>query len=159
MKYLHKLLFITGNKFRGYNALQRIDQLKRMENWPLDRIEAWQLYKLKNLLKHAYYNVPFYYNHWSKAGIKFSQIRTIKDLRLLPKVTKEDLRKAGDQALDSSRNKNKFLKQSSSGSTGEPFIYYMDKNLVLVFGNFNIVHPGHLRLLNFAKGSTPSQIP
>lgn len=27
----------------------------------------------------------------------------------------------------------------------------MDKNKVLVFGNFNIVHPGHLRLLRFAK--------
>ncbi len=27
----------------------------------------------------------------------------------------------------------------------------MDKNIVLVFGNFNIVHPGHLRLLRFAK--------
>ena len=27
----------------------------------------------------------------------------------------------------------------------------MDKNKILVFGNFNIVHPGHLRLLRFAK--------
>ena len=27
----------------------------------------------------------------------------------------------------------------------------MDKDLVLVFGNFNILHPGHLRLLRYAK--------
>ena len=27
----------------------------------------------------------------------------------------------------------------------------MKKDLILVFGNFNIVHPGHLRLLHFAK--------
>ena len=27
----------------------------------------------------------------------------------------------------------------------------MNKNLILVFGNFNIVHPGHLRLLRYAK--------
>ncbi len=26
-----------------------------------------------------------------------------------------------------------------------------DKRIVFVSGNFNIVHPGHLRLLNFAK--------
>lgn len=27
----------------------------------------------------------------------------------------------------------------------------MNKDLVLIFGNFNILHPGHLRLLRFAK--------
>ena len=27
----------------------------------------------------------------------------------------------------------------------------MNENLILVFGNFNIVHPGHLRLLRYAK--------
>ena len=27
----------------------------------------------------------------------------------------------------------------------------MNEDLVLIFGNFNILHPGHLRLLRFAK--------
>ena len=27
----------------------------------------------------------------------------------------------------------------------------MNKDLVIIFGNFNILHPGHLRLLRFAK--------
>ena len=27
----------------------------------------------------------------------------------------------------------------------------MNKDIVFVYGNFNIVHPGHLRLLRFAK--------
>tara|TARA_Y200000002_G_scaffold383026_1_gene402680 strand:+ start:1205 stop:2641 length:1437 start_codon:yes stop_codon:yes gene_type:complete len=30
----------------------------------------------------------------------------------------------------------------------------MNKDIVLVYGNFNIVHPGHLRLLRFAKSLT-----
>ena len=27
----------------------------------------------------------------------------------------------------------------------------MNKNIIFIYGNFNIVHPGHLRLLRFAK--------
>ncbi len=29
--------------------------------------------------------------------------------------------------------------------------YYMNKNIIFVFGNFNILHPGHLRLFQFIK--------
>ena len=28
----------------------------------------------------------------------------------------------------------------------------LDDNLIVVFGNFNVVHPGHARLFSFAKG-------
>ena len=124
---VHRALYRLGEAIHGWNVLERIEQLGDMEHWPREQIESFQVEKLKRLLRHAYENVPFYRSFWDGAGVHPNQVETLGDLSGFPRVTKALLVQAGDTALDQSRSKRRFLRKTSSGSSGEPLVYYETK--------------------------------
>ncbi len=116
----------------------RIPQEKRMEKeywqlkaflreaqwWDRERIEVWQLEKLKKIVRHAYENVPGYYALYRDAGVKPEDIVSLTDVRLLPFATKELLRDNPEDFV--ARNipswRRKYV--TTGGSTGAPFGFY-----------------------------------
>ena len=91
----------------------------RMSDRMLEKIRN---HRLRRAVRYAYENVPFYRDRFDAAGIKPSDIRTVKDLEHLPLVTKSELayvpveyRKARGIDLD------ECAMHMTSGSTGEPF--------------------------------------
>lgn len=99
-----------------------------MEKWTSDRIEAFQLDRLKTILDHADRHIPFYHELWKESGVSPADIKQLADLPLLPKTHKALLVKAGDAVLDQTVDKRTFLSGRSSGSTGAPFVYYKTKS-------------------------------
>ena len=77
MKNLQNLLFRMGEKSHGWTVLDKLDLLKKMEQWPQDKVYAFKLDLLKKLVHHAYANVPFYRSLWDKSGVKPSSDITI----------------------------------------------------------------------------------
>lgn len=96
----------------------RPETLKNMR-WP----------RLKRLLQHAYANVPAYSKHYRKFGVDLSAIRSEKDLHLLPPISKSVFKEyeangiAGYAEIISAARR---IGGVTSGSTGEPFHYYID---------------------------------
>lgn len=91
--------------------------------------EQWRDYQttqLRRLLVHAYSNVPFYTERFSKIGLSRRDLVNfqLEDLPKLPFLDKEDLRKWGESKL-LSRVKEKGTFYSSSGSTGTPTRIYI----------------------------------
>ena len=127
MNTLHKILYNTGERLRGWNVLERLEQLHQMERYSPAQIDAFQLDKLKRLVYHSYQNVPFYRKFWDQAGAHPDQIQSLNDLSKFPKVTKLLLVEAGELTLDQRYPKSKFIQGRSSGSTGERFVFYKDK--------------------------------
>jgi len=122
-----RTLFRLGERIHGWNVLEIFSKLKDMETWTPERIEAFQLDRLKKILDHAYHHVPFYRELWNGKGVSPHDVDKLTDLRKLPKTHKTQLLKAGDDVLDRTVDKRKFMSGRSSGSTGEPFVYYKTK--------------------------------
>ncbi len=56
-------------------------------------LETLQRHRLRRIVNHAWAHVPFYRTSMEQAGIKPGDIRSCEDLRLLPLVSNEDIRK------------------------------------------------------------------
>ncbi len=58
------------------------------------KIQAYQLGRIRRLVRHAYDNVPLYRRKYASAGINPCDIRTLSDFTALPILTKEELQAA-----------------------------------------------------------------
>ena len=65
---------------------------EKMEKMPRAELKELQLEKLRNIVKHAYDNVPFYKNGLDQVGVSPSDIKTLEDIQKIPFTVKNDLR-------------------------------------------------------------------
>lgn len=128
MRAIYRYCYLIGDKLRGWGVAPKLRELDRMEQWTADQLRQWQLDRLRRLLDHACTNVPFYRRLWDEAGADPAGVRSLDDLAGFPVVTKRQLVEAGDRALDRTRPRRSLIERRSSGSTGEPFVYYIDKD-------------------------------
>jgi len=99
------------------------DRLRRMTN---QELKKYQDKSLRKLVKYAY-TVPLYKDKYSKANIKPDEIKGIDDLKKLPFITKDDLRKySPDGIVPPSFNKENALGARTGGTTGKPLILFLD---------------------------------
>lgn len=88
----------------------------------------YQTKALRKLLIHAFTHVPFYKNKYSTLGFTLNDFENfeLKDLKKLPYLEKEELRKFGETSLlSTTKERGKFM--ASSGSTGTPTKIYFSK--------------------------------
>jgi phenylacetate-CoA ligase len=65
-----------------------------METLPREKLQQFQLKKFKSILKWAYENSPFYQRLYKGAGLEPGDIKTLDDIRKVPKTEKSMLREA-----------------------------------------------------------------
>lgn len=75
-------------------------------------------------VRDAYDNVPFYRRKYNSAGININRIRHLEDMKLLPVLTKEEVRQnfPGDMVRRGT-NMGKCYRESTTGSTGQPLSF------------------------------------
>ncbi len=92
------------------------------ETLPREALEAIQLRRLQETLERVYATVPFYKRKLTEAGIKPSDIKSLKDLRRLPFTTKQDLRDNYPYGMFAVPMENVVRIHASSGTTGKPTV-------------------------------------
>lgn len=85
-------------------------------------MEELQLERLKNVVRHAYENVPFYRKRFDEIGLKPEHIVTLKDIEKIPFTTKDDLRDNYPYSLFAVPMKKIVRVHASSGTTGKPIV-------------------------------------
>lgn len=111
-----------------HNKFITLAKLLRNEYRPVNEIGKLRDIKLKQLIYHAYYNVPFYRERFDGAGIRPDDIQTANDLQALPVIRKRDLIDEDPLRIrDPSVSVNELVERSTSGSSGIPFRFYVDK--------------------------------
>ncbi|MCR9134048.1 MAG: hypothetical protein NXI08_15865 [bacterium] len=105
---------------------KEVEGARKREFFTQEQWNSYQTQCLRTLLVHAFQNVPFYKEKYSAAGLTLSDIKSfeLKDLKHLPFLEKDELRKYGTTRL-LSQNKSKGSFISSSGSTGTPVSIYL----------------------------------
>ncbi len=87
-----------------------------------DEMKELQLKRLKDVVKRAYENVPYYKKRFDEAGIKPEDIKTLEDIQKLPLTTKDDLRAAYPFGMFAVPRREIVEVHTSSGTTGKPTV-------------------------------------
>jgi len=93
------------------------------------KMRALQEHKLRRLVRHAYKHVPYYRDRMIAMSITPDDIQTLDDLHKLPFLTKNDVRQhLYFDIMSDNHKKSEVLKVTTSGSTGEPFVCFVDSD-------------------------------
>lgn len=91
-----------------------------------DQIVDNQNRALKSLIRHAYENVPYYRDILKSRGLHYDDFRTVDDLKKLPILQKDTVRKHFNDLIVKNRKHEKYIKLNTSGTTGKPLNIFVD---------------------------------
>jgi len=112
--------------------LYNLNRVLRNQYKPLSELINMQDKKIRFLIKYLYKHNKFYHDLYKNSNIDISKIKTKKDLKKLPIVTKADLQKhtklfmnkTASRYLQNKRHKGLVIRRTG-GSTGTPmFVSY-----------------------------------
>jgi phenylacetate-CoA ligase len=112
---------------------KNLNSLERTQWWKPENLEDFQNKKLKELINHSYHNVPYYHDLFKSLSLHPDDIKSTEDLIKLPVLTKQDIRRSPEKFLAINTNTKNTLKMITSGSSGEPFEFFVDKNSLSIF--------------------------
>ncbi|MGE0492690.1 MAG: glycosyltransferase [Vulcanimicrobiota bacterium] len=102
-------------------------ELKKTQWLAPAQVRELQELRLQKLVDHAYRHVGYYRETFDRLGLRPRDVRTIEDLQKLPLLGKDDVREhLYFDLLSDNHNKADIHQITTSGSTGEPFICYVD---------------------------------
>lgn len=123
-----RVILPVSDLITGQSVSKYLRFMLKSQYWSREQMNAFQNSKLRNLIKYAYEYVPFYRDVMMKRHLTPDDIQTKEDLKKLPIINKDLIRREGiDRFTSTEMPKSKMIKHSSSGSTGEPFRFYITK--------------------------------
>lgn len=125
--HLGKFQLHLVDRFRRTDSLKLYQELLKTQWCSRQKIDGVQWMKIKDLLNHAYNNVPYYRILFDTHGLKPNKIRNIMDFRRLPILTKDIIRANSGDMLAFNRKSFQPRKRGTSGSTGIALPYYIDR--------------------------------
>lgn len=92
--------------------------------WSRPQLQELQLKRLRDLLTHAYENVPYYRRLFQGQGITPKDIATLQDLQKLPFTTRKDVQQNRGDLLARNMDLDKLRSLTTGGTTGIPLVTY-----------------------------------
>lgn len=111
-----------GSGFHNY-----FRELNKTQWYKLEDLEKLQEKKMRALIKHAYFNVPYYHRIFRGKNINYQDIKTLEDLKKLPLLTKDDIRNHFNELVAINANNYMYGVGNTSGSTGKFFSFLLDQ--------------------------------
>ena len=109
---------------RGILGLKRNQHHKNLEGLRNKR--------LRKIVRHAYYHVPYYHFLFKKLGIRPDEIGCVADLSKLPLVSKSEFKQDWDKFVSTDVQSAKCATFTTSGTTGTPLRILKDPMAVNV---------------------------
>ncbi len=109
----------------GWKTRRHLHEFEQMQWWSRADLEAWQLSRIQQVVRHAYEHVPYYKQRFLKEAIHPEDLNTIEDLRALPFLTREDVN-AHLYDLVATKFDGKLHSNETGGSTGQPIRFFTE---------------------------------
>lgn len=126
--FVSRLLFPVHEQLKHHDSVAVRREMEDVQWLSADRISAYQLSRLRDLLQDVAVNVPYYRELFTKLGFDPASVQTTADLQRLPLLTKADIR-ANTDALKHTRAQG-LARFNTGGSSGEPLIFYIGNKRV-----------------------------
>ena len=101
--------------------------LKKTQNWSEKKLFDYQFKLLTDLLSNSYNNVPYYTKLFDEINLKPNDIKSIKDLKKIPYLTRDLVIQNQNDLKAKNFSKNKFELKTTGGTTGNPLNLYIEK--------------------------------
>lgn len=122
-----KPLIFAGLALSGSKIPRYLKEVERVSLLSKDEIAEYQQAKLERLLMHAYQNVPYYRRVLPEAGVISEGKVNLEHFTDIPLLTKDIIRKEGENLYSQDYKNRHPYRNSSGGSTGEPVRIIQDK--------------------------------
>ena len=108
----------------GYVYRKRKKQIADFESYSSEQKHDFIFKKMKYIVDHAYSNIAFYKDYYDKSGFNPKELKSFKDINLIPIVNK-DILNAYNLEKRSCNIKDRYV-VNTGGSSGEPFQFYIE---------------------------------
>ena len=124
---LAKYIYSAVQKFRQEPVLSFLREMKKNDSLSRDELLEIQRKKVVALVNHAYKNTKYYNELFKRHEIDVAQIQTIEDFKIIPPLTKDQLREnlSEIKAINCSQ---KTTIAKTSGSTGKVLKFIKDRD-------------------------------
>jgi len=96
-----------------------------------DELKRLQERRLRDIVDHAYNNVPLYKEKFDAQGIKPERVRTLEDIQWLPFTTKQEVRDAAPGgAIARGFDPGDCVRASTSGTSGGSMAIFYDRRFM-----------------------------
>ncbi|MCA9254091.1 MAG: phenylacetate--CoA ligase family protein [Phycisphaerales bacterium] len=112
--------FWLGRAFREQLAFAESSQ-----HWSRDKAEAWTLDRLRDIVRLAAEQSPFFQRHFADAGFDAADLKSLDDLNRLPTIDKTTIREHGDAMLTQPKNAPGVDYVTTGGSGGAPMGFHI----------------------------------
>jgi phenylacetate-CoA ligase len=102
--------------------------LEKSQWFSEEALQEYQLKRLKMILNHAYDKVPYYRTLFNELKLKPNDFKRLEDLKKIPPLTKEILKNNRQSLMAADIQKYKPVPYQTTGTTGEPVKFYLDKS-------------------------------
>jgi len=113
--------------FRRTDSLRLYPGLMASQQQSPAALQEAQWEALRALIGHAARQVPYYRRLFQERGLEPEDFREPADLALLPRLTKEIIRREGAAMLAEDWRRYQPRPKATSGSTGVPLRYWIDR--------------------------------
>ncbi len=102
-----------GSRFR-----ERLREAEERMTWPEQRVLEYRDNRLQELVQHAATTVPYYREMFERESVDPKRIRTLDDLKQLPILTKDEVRRHSQEMLSETVPLKQRVMVHTSGTTG-----------------------------------------
>ncbi len=127
-KYINK--YIIAPLYYLKHSDERVKQsdiLEKNQYLTTKDLNSLALKKIQAIVTHAYKTTPYYRNLLDSNGIKPEDIKGFSDFNKIPILTKNNIQNNLHDMKSDCYSDNDMLQDASGGSTGEPTVFYRDK--------------------------------
>ncbi|OPY27131.1 MAG: hypothetical protein A4E28_02151 [Methanocella sp. PtaU1.Bin125] len=122
-----RLKFIAAHTAGYVGFYPEYRRLKQNERRPYPVLEAEQKAGLRQMLRYAYDNVPYYRRLFDRLKFEPDRFRNLEDLQQLPIMDKTTVKRHFDELVPACIGRIPHIEDSTGGSTGTPMKFLVSR--------------------------------
>jgi phenylacetate-CoA ligase len=112
------------------NFYRYLEEAEKRSYWTRGQLFEYRDKKLREFVIYAFNNAPYYRKKFIEWGVDPKSIKTLEDLKNIPILTKEEVKKHFTEFISDAIPKSDLVLVHTSGTTGAGFRFYTTKDSI-----------------------------